>query len=170
MLHSLDDAFVCARLDAKYGVSHTIFSVPSVIYEDSSVDEKPLHFAPLPSERVRNTTAVYVPRLHPVDDRRTRFLNVYRNVSALQDLRDISSVPTTLAHVARPGLRHVLTSGPVRMNGTVIAVVSSREVGALLVEVVRHTSGLQEILCTRLVAHMCNNAGVAMEWIACFSD
>ena len=93
---------------------------------------------------------------------------MYRKAGDLQDLRDIVTVPACLKHVARAGMRHVLAPGPVRIHDIHVAVVSTREVGALLFEVVRNTCGLEPSRCTRLVAHMCNTNAVAMEWLTCF--
>ena len=168
MLHSLDDAFVRTRLDAKYGVSQSVFPVTSQMGE--TMDEQPLRFTPTPSEPTRDITTVYAPRLHLVDERRARLLDLYRNTFELQDLRDIVSIPTSLTHITRCGLRHVRTSGQVRIDGQVVVIVPSREVGALLFQVARNTSGLQPSSCTRLVSHMCHNEVVASEWIACFGD
>ena len=93
---------------------------------------------------------------------------MYNDVGELRDLCHIATVPVCLTHVARAGMRHVPIPGPLRIHGIYVAVVSTREVGALLFEVVRNTRGLEATRCTRLVAHMCTTDAVAMEWLACF--
>ena len=170
MLHPLDDAFVRRRMDAKYGSTRSPCAGrtedPVVI---DAVDDMRLRFlnAPAQSDSHKRFVA-YVPRSLAVDARRERLCAAYINVDELQDLRDIVTVPSCLTHVARAGMRRVLAPGPIRIHDIHVAVVSTREVGALLDEVVRNTSGLEPSRCTRLVAHMCKTDAVALEWLACF--
>lgn len=168
MRSTLDDAFVCSRLDAKYGPVVVPRAVREGGSESETVDTTCIRFFAVPIERSRNASVVYVPRPHVVDARRRRFCDVYRDAAELQDLRNIVVVPTCLMHVARAGMSRVIASGPVRIHGNIIAVVSSREVGALLYQVVLNTTGLEPRFCTRLVAHMCKNEIVANEWLTCF--
>lgn len=169
MMLPLDDAFVHRRMDAKYGSAP--WSPCAVRAEDTTpdpMDGTRIRFLVAPAQSTCNDSATYVPRSLAVDARRKHLCDVYRNADELQDLRYIVTVPTCLAHVARAGMRHVLTPGTVRIHDLPAAVVSAREVGALLFEVVRNTCDLEPCRCARLVAHMCKNDAVAMEWLACF--
>ena len=121
-----------------------------------------------PVEGTLRVSVVYAPRSHAMDSRRQHLCDVYRSADELHDLRDIVTVPTCLMHVVRAGMRHVLSPGPVRIHDMIVAVVYTRDVGALLYEVVQNTCDLEARRCTRLVAHMCKNDTVAMEWLACF--
>ena len=168
MLHSLDDAFVQRRMDVKYGsVSGAVRTEVTNTIQTS--DGACIRFLAAPDEEgACHGGMEYKPRLHAVDARRKHLCDVYRNAGELQDLRDIVSVPPCMMHVVRSGMRHVFTPGPVRIHDTIVALVSTREVGALLFEVVRNTGDLEPRHCTRLVAHMCKTDAVAMEWLACF--
>lgn len=121
-----------------------------------------------PVEGTLDMSIVYAPRLHSVDSRRQHLCDVYRNADELQDIRDIIAVPTCLTHIVHAGLRHVFSPGPVRIHNMFVALVSTRNVGALLYEVVQNTCDLEARHCTRLVAHMCKNETVAAEWLACY--
>lgn len=168
MLHPLDGAFVRRRMDAKYGSSPPPCAARAEDVVTDVVAGTCVRFLPTPAQSTRNDSVVYVPRSLPVDARRTHLCDVYRNADELQDLRDIVTVPPCLTHLVRTGMRHVTAPGPVRIHGIPMAVVSTREVGALLFEVVRNTCDLEPRHCTRLVAHMCRNDAVAREWSACF--
>ena len=170
MLHPLDDAFMQRRLDAKYGTARSPCAVRTEDTVASNVlDDMRIRFLCVPTQGdPLNGSAAYIPRALAVDARRERLCDMYRRAGDLQDLRDIVTVPGSLEHVARAGMRHVLVPGPVRIHGKHVAVVSTREVGALLFEVARNTCGLEPRRCTRLVAHMCKTDAVAMEWLACF--
>lgn len=170
MLHPLDDAFVQRRMDAKYGSTRSPCAGRT---EDpvaiDAVDDMRIRFLHVPAQSDSHKRSVaYVPRSLAVDARRERLCAAYRDVDELQDLRDIVTIPSCLTHVARAGMRRVLVPGPIRIHDVHVAVVSTREVGALLDEVVRNTGGLEPSRCTRLVAHMCKTDAVALEWLACF--
>lgn len=168
MLHPLDGAFVQRRMDSKYGSARSPCAVRADDTVTDAMDAMCIRFLAAPAQSTRNDSMAYVPRSLAVDARRKHLCDVYRNTGELQDLRYIVTVPTCLSHVARAGMRHVLAPGAVRIHDIPVAVVSTREVGALLFEVVRNTCDLEPRLCARLVAHMCRNDAVAMEWLVCF--
>jgi hypothetical protein len=154
-------------MDAKYGSAPCAVRAKDTVTVDA-MDDACIRFLVAPAQSTHHDAAAYVPRSLAVDARREHLCNVYRDVAELQDLRDIATVPTCLAYVARVGMRHVFAPGPVRVRDVPVAVVSTREVGGLLFEVVRNTCGLEPRRCARLVAHMCRKDAVAMEWLACF--
>ena len=168
MLHPLDGAFVQRRMDTKYGASRPPCAVRAEDTVTNSMDDTCVRFLVAPAQSTRNDSAAYAPRSLAVDARRKRLCDVYRNVDELQDMRYIVTVPACLMHVTRAGMRHVFAIGSVRIRGMPVALVSTREVGALLFEVVRNTCDLEPRHCTRLVAHMCKNDNIATEWLACF--
>jgi hypothetical protein len=168
MLHPLDDAFVQRRMDAKYGSVRLPSAVCTTETLAYATDDTFIHFIDAPVEGTLGVSVVYAPRSNALDSRRQRLCDVYRCAGELLDLRDTITVPACLMHIARAGMRHVSSPGPVRIHDMLVAVVSTRNVGALLYEVVRNTCDLEARRCTRLVAHMCKNDAIATEWLACF--
>jgi len=168
MLHPLHDAFVQRRMDVKYGSAPCAVRTEEADTTQTSDGVCIRFLAPPEKEGTCRDVVEYAPRSRAVDARRRHLCDVYRSTGELQDLRDIVSVPPCMMHVVRSGMRHVFAPGPVRIHDMIVALVSTREVGALLFEVVRNTSDLEPRHCTRLVAHMCKTDAVAMEWLACF--
>lgn len=156
----MDDKYGSARLFSALCTAETIAA--------DMTDETSIRFLDAPVEKTRGVSVLYAPRSYAVDLRRQHLCDVYRSADELQDLRDIVTVPTCLLHVVRAGMRHVFSPGAVRIHDMLVAVVSTRDVGALLYEVVQNTCDLEARYCTRLVAHMCKNDAVAAEWLACF--
>lgn len=167
MLATLNAQIMETRLDAKYGARRRCTVTKT---ESTAIDEpmaSTVRFCPLPKPSVVGVGA-YTPRPTSLDARRKAFVDTYIDCPDLQDVRHICTVPASLTSIARWGMRDVVRPGPVHVGGDVVALVSSRQVGALLVEVTRNTSDLPSHKCTRLVMHMCTNDAIAREWLECF--
>lgn len=168
-LLQIDDHFIQTRLDSKYGQCE----VP--LTADGHAPPPPpthaLRFLSAPCDTNSAGTSVeYKPRPHTLDRRRRKLVDVYANATTLQDMRDVASVPVSLMHIARIGMRQITSHGVVRVRQEDVAIVSNREVGGLLKEVALHTPELSPAMCVRLVVDMCTKESVAREWLACFGD
>ena len=164
MLSTLNAQVIESRLDAKYGSRRCTETKKTLDVDDATASR--VRFCPLP-DPVDNV-ATYIPRRTSLDVRRTVLVDTYLHCPDLQDVRHVRTVPPSLTGIARWGMRDVSRPGPVRVDDDVVALVSSQEVGALLIEVARSTFGLPPTKVTRLVMHMCTNDAVAREWLACF--
>lgn len=107
-----------------------------------------------------------------MDVKRERLLNVYRHAPEIQDIRSIGSVPPSLVRLTHARMkRNSSDLAPVvSIDGEMVALVASRQMGALLVEVVRNTLGLSASACVRLVVDMCTHEAIAREWLECFGS